>query len=80
MAKRGECFALMIRGDSMTPRIQEGDVVIVRKQSDVDSGILLSYSLMDLRLLASKLWNHPTELLLYRLIPRTSLWFTLTRM
>lgn len=55
MAKRGECFALMIRGDSMTPRIQEGDVVIVRKQSDVDSGILLSYSLMDLRLLASKL-------------------------
>lgn len=55
MAKRGECFALMIRGDSMTPRIEEGDVIIVRKQSDVDSGILLSYSLMDLRLLASKL-------------------------
>lgn len=38
MSKRGECFALMIKGDSMTPSIQEGDVVIVRKQSDVDSG------------------------------------------
>ena len=38
MAKQGEFFALQIKGDSMEPRICEGDVVIVRKQSDVDSG------------------------------------------
>lgn len=38
MASQGEYFALSVKGDSMEPRIQEGDVVIVRKQSDVDSG------------------------------------------
>lgn len=38
MARQGEFFALQIKGDSMEPRIKEGDVVIVRKQSDVDSG------------------------------------------
>ncbi len=38
MAKEGDYFALMIKGDSMTPQMQEGDVVIVRRQSDVDSG------------------------------------------
>lgn len=38
MAKSGEFFALQIKGDSMEPRIKEGDVVIVRKQPDVKSG------------------------------------------
>lgn len=33
-----EYFGLKIKGDSMSPRIQDGDVVIVRKQSDVDTG------------------------------------------
>lgn len=33
-----EYFGLKIKGDSMLPRIQNGDVVIVRQQSDVDSG------------------------------------------
>lgn len=36
--KPEEYFGLQIKGDSMFPRIQEGDVVIVRKQADVDSG------------------------------------------
>ncbi|MEG1413499.1 MAG: S24 family peptidase, partial [Acidaminococcaceae bacterium] len=40
MARTGEFFALQIKGDSMTPRICEGDVVIVRKQPTVDSGSL----------------------------------------
>lgn len=31
-------FALRIRGDSMSPQISNGDTVIVRKQSDVESG------------------------------------------
>lgn len=33
-----EYFGLKIQGDSMMPRVQEGDTVIVRKCSDVDSG------------------------------------------
>lgn len=38
MAAQGEHFALKVKGDSMEPKISEGDVVIVRKQSDVNSG------------------------------------------
>lgn len=38
MAACGDYFALQIKGDSMEPRIKNGDVVIVRKQPDVDSG------------------------------------------
>lgn len=38
MARTGEFFALQIKGDSMSPRILDGDVVIVRKQSYCESG------------------------------------------
>lgn len=38
MAKTGEFFGLQIHGDSMEPRFTEGDVVIVRKQDDAESG------------------------------------------
>jgi len=38
MARSGEFFGLKIQGDSMMPRFCPGDVVIVRKQPDVDSG------------------------------------------
>lgn len=38
MAAQGEHFGLTIIGDSMEPRFEQGDVVIVRKQSDIDSG------------------------------------------
>lgn len=38
MASGGEFFALRIRGSSMEPKLVEGDVVIVRKQSTVDNG------------------------------------------
>lgn len=34
----GEFFGLKIKGSSMEPRIVEGDTVIVRSQSDADSG------------------------------------------
>lgn len=37
MAKQGEYFGLQIKGDSMSPRFQEGDVVIVRKQANIDN-------------------------------------------
>lgn len=38
IAKTGEFFGLQIHGDSMEPRMYEGDVVIVRKQDDAESG------------------------------------------
>lgn len=34
----GEAFALVIAGDSMEPKLSRGDVVIVRRQEDVESG------------------------------------------
>ncbi len=40
MASRGEYFGLVIHGDSMEPKISEGDIVIVRCQEDVESGQL----------------------------------------
>lgn len=38
MAKTGEFFGLKIKGDSMIPRIYDGDVVIVRQQEDAETG------------------------------------------
>lgn len=38
MALRGAHFALKVKGDSMSPRINEGDVVIVRQQSFIENG------------------------------------------
>lgn len=38
MAKNGDYFGLQIHGDSMEPKISNGDVVIVRRQEDAESG------------------------------------------
>ena len=38
MAAKGEFFGLRICGNSMEPRMFENDVVIVRKQPDIESG------------------------------------------
>lgn len=38
LAETGEFFALQIKGDSMEPKFSEGDVVIVRRQPDIESG------------------------------------------
>lgn len=38
LASTGEFFALRIKGDSMLPVLQENDIVIVRQQSDIESG------------------------------------------
>lgn len=38
MSKSGSYFALQVTGKSMEPRMQDGDVVIVKKQSDIESG------------------------------------------
>lgn len=38
LSKTGTFFGLQVKGDSMSPRIQEGDVLIVKQVSDADSG------------------------------------------
>lgn len=38
LAKTGDFFALKIKGDSMEPRIVDGDVVIVKQQEDAENG------------------------------------------
>lgn len=38
MARTGEFFGLQIKGDSMTPNICNGDIVIVRQQDDAENG------------------------------------------
>lgn len=38
LAATGDFFALQIHGDSMLPKLHDGDTVIVRKQPDVESG------------------------------------------
>lgn len=38
LARTGEFFGLRIKGDSMTPTICDGDIVIVRRQDDAESG------------------------------------------
>lgn len=38
LAKTGDFFGLQIHGDSMEPKISEGDIVIVRKQEDAENG------------------------------------------
>ena len=37
-ADQSEYFALRVKGDSMSPRILDGDVVVVKKQDDADTG------------------------------------------
>jgi repressor LexA len=38
LAKTGEFFGLQVTGASMEPRFIEGDIVIVKKQPDIESG------------------------------------------
>lgn len=38
MALKGEYFGLVIKGDSMEPDMRDGDIAIVRKQDDAESG------------------------------------------
>lgn len=46
-ARRGEYIALRIKGDSMEPRICEGDVIIIHLQPTVDNGELAAVRVND---------------------------------
>ena len=38
LSRQGTFFGLKVKGNSMNPRIQEGDILIVKVQSDAESG------------------------------------------
>lgn len=38
LARRGDFFALHVQGQSMEPTIEDGDIIIVQVQQDVDTG------------------------------------------
>lgn len=66
LAHTGDFFALKIKGDSMKPRICNGDVVIVRKQNYAESGDLVIVLVNGDSATCKKLAKYPSGI---RLIP-----------
>lgn len=64
-----EYFALQIKGDSMEPKISDGDVVIVRKQPDCDSGQIAIVCVNGDHATCKKIMKQPTGILLKPLNP-----------
>ena len=56
-------FALKLKGDSMEPRMAEGDIVIVKQQSDVESGEI-AIVMVDNRATCKKVVKHPDGIVL----------------
>lgn len=70
MLKDGsEYFALKIKGQSMEPRIYDGDVVIVRVQPDVDSGQIAIVCVNGDEATCKKIAKQPGGILLQPLNP-----------
>ncbi len=59
MARGGEYFALRVHGDSMEPKISDGDVVIIRKQEDAESGDLVIATINGESATCKKLRKYP---------------------
>ena len=58
MRRHGEYFALQIRGDSMEPRMREGDVVIVRRQESVENGEIAIVLVGDAEATCKRFYKH----------------------
>lgn len=65
----GEYFALRIKGASMEPKFSDGDVVIVRKQADVDSGQIAIVCVNGDRATCKKVMKQSSGILLQPLNP-----------
>lgn len=70
MATKGEYFALMIKGDSMSPTINENDVVIVKKQNNVNSGEITIVCVNGDEATCKKLIKHKDGISLVSLNPK----------
>ena len=69
LASTGEFFGLKIKGDSMTPRICDGDVVIVRKQEVAETGDIVIATINGDDAVCKKLQIYDKAVLLYSLNP-----------
>ena len=69
MAATGEFFGLRIKGDSMQPRIAEGDVVIVRSQPDAESGDVVIVQVNGDTATCKRLMKHETGISLISFNP-----------
>lgn len=65
----GEYFGLKIKGNSMLPRIAEGDVVIVRQQPDAESGEIVIAQVNGNTATCKKLIKHKTGISLVSFNP-----------
>lgn len=69
MARRGSFFALRVAGESMQPRFCPGDVVIVRRQSDAQSGDIVVALVSDRDATVKKLVKKENGIVLMPLNP-----------
>ena len=69
MAMTGQYFGLKVKGDSMLPRIVEGDVVIVRCQPDAESGDVVIVQVNGNEATCKRLSKHPSGISLISFNP-----------
>ncbi len=70
MARKGEYFGIRIKGDSMTPDIQDGDYVIVKRQSDAESNQIVIARINGDEGCCKKLVKYPQMISLMSLNPK----------
>lgn len=69
MAKNGEYYALRIKGDSMQPRIMDGDLVVVKKQQTADDGDIVIALINGDDAVCKKFKKYPDGIMLISLNP-----------
>lgn len=69
MSRQGTFFALKVKGDSMSPRIQKGDVLIVQQTPDAESGEVVIAKVNGQDACCKKLIKHPEGIVLQSFNP-----------
>lgn len=64
MAATGDFFGLLIKGNSMEPRIKQNDVLIVRKQNNIDDGDIAVVLIGGYDATVKKVFKHKDGILL----------------
>lgn len=69
MSRQGTFFALKVKGDSMSPRIQKGDVLIIQQTPDAESGEVVIAKINGQDACCKKLIKHPEGIVLQSFNP-----------
>lgn len=70
MADKGDYIGLQMLGDSMEPRIQDGDTIIVRRQSQFENGDIAALLIGNEKATIKKLYRHENGIILIPLNPK----------